>query len=183
MRGARGFTMIELMIVALIVVILTLIALPNFSDWLQNSRTRSVAESLQNGMRFAQSESARLSRLTKIVTTGSSWNVRVVQVAGSLSAIDTQASDILQSSPAGNLDFVAISPNSPNNTVLEFNDLGRVSSSSTLTGTFNALSTDAVFTVSNSHGPRSLQIKVSPSGKVRMCDPDRTLSATDPNGC
>jgi len=169
------------MIVVLIVVILTLIALPNFSDWLQNSRTRSVAESLQNGLRFAQSESARVGRLTRLVTTGTSWTVKVVQVAGSSSTIDTAASSVLQTSPAGNLDFVAIAPDSGGHTVLQFNELGRVAGSSTEGGTFQALSADATYTVSNSHGSRTLLIKVSPAGKVRMCDPGR--ASTDPNGC
>jgi hypothetical protein len=44
------------------------------------------------------------------------------------------------------------------------------------------LTADAVFAVTNSKGTRTLNVKVSPSGKVRMCDPAKSL-ATDPGGC
>lgn len=181
-RRNSGFTLIEMMIVVVIVAILTVIALPSVAEWLQNSRTRSVADSVQNGIRFAQSESARVSRLMKFVSTPTSWSVKVVQITGSSSPIDTMANTVLQQSPSGNLDFVTITPDTSGHTVLEFNDMGRVSASSTETGTFTSLTADASFTVANSKGTRQLTIKVSPAGKVRMCDPDKSI-ATDPGGC
>ncbi len=168
----RGFTLIEMMIVVVIIAILTVIGLPSVSEWLENSRTRSVAESVQNGIRFAQAESARVSRFTKFIPSASSWSVKVVQVTGSSSPIDTMTNTVLQTSPAGNLDFVSISPS----TVLEFNDLGRVSYSSSETGSFSPVGTDISYAVTNSKGTRKLTIKVSAAGKVRMCDPDKTLS-------
>src|SRR6185437_5516232 len=155
-----GFTLIEMMTVVLIIAILTVIGLPSVSEWLQNSRTRSVAESVQNGIRFAQAESARVSRLTKFVPSGSSWSVKVVQLTGSSSPIDTMTNTVLQTSPGGNLDFVSISPP----TVLEFNDLGRVYTSSSETGSFTPVGTDVSYTVTNSKGTRQLTIKVSAAG-------------------
>lgn len=179
-KRPHGFTLIEMMIVVLIVAILTVIGLPSFSEWLQNSRTRSVAESVQNGIRFAQSESARLSRLTNFISTSSGWTVKVVPIAGSSSPIDSRTTP-LESSPAGNLDSVVINAE---HAVLQFNDLGRVSYASSETDTFTALGSDTSIAVSNSNSSatRKLQINVSPSGKVRMCDPDKSL-ATDPAGC
>lgn len=176
-----GFTLIEMMIVVVIVAILTVIGLPSVAEWLENSRTRSVAESVQNGIRFAQSESARVSRFTKFVpsNSGSGWSVKVVQLSGSSSPIDTMTNTVLQTSPAGNLDFVSISPP----TVLEFNDLGRVYYSSSEAGTYAPVGTDISYTVTNLKGPRKLTIKVSAAGKIRMCDPDKTLSSTTPDGC
>ena len=65
-QRVAGFSLIEKMIVIMIIAILTVLALPNFSEWVANSRTRSVAESLQNGIRYAQAQAARLSSLTTL---------------------------------------------------------------------------------------------------------------------
>lgn len=174
--------MIELMIVVAIVAILVVIGLPSVSDWLQNSRMRTVADSLQNGIRFAQGEAARVSRLTTLTTTSSSWRVDVVQLTGSSAPIDTRINP-LQTSPAGNLDLVTITPDATGHTVLQFNDLGRVSAAATSAGPFSALTADASFTVASTKGSRKLKVRVSPSGKVRMCDPDKPFSDTYPDGC
>ena len=178
----RGFNLIELMVVVLIVSILVVIGLPDISEWLQNSRTRSVAESVQNGIRFAEAEAARLSRQTKFISTSSGWSVKYVAIA---SGNDTLTNP-LQTSPTGNLDLVTIKPDDPSHTVLQFNDLGRVSASSSENGAFSPLTSDASFAIApatNSRGTRKLTVKVSPAGKVRMCDPDKTFSDTNPDGC
>jgi type IV fimbrial biogenesis protein FimT len=174
--GNRGFSLIELMTVVAIVAVLTILALPNFSDWLQNSRTRSVAESLQNGIRFAQGEAARLSRLTTITvnTTAATWAVTYTQTTADTTSATAPANP-LQSSPSANLDGVAIAAS---NAVLQFNNLGRVSSPA-----LGAVT--ATFTVSNSHGPRSLKVQVTQAGRVHMCDPDKGAYDPDnnPDGC
>ena len=133
---ARGFSLIEMMTVVMIIAILTVIALPSFSEWVQNSRTRSVAESLQNGIRFAQAQSASLSRLTQVVTTSTGWTVSFVKITG---VDDAVAGTVLQSSPAGNLDSVAIGYGTGAPVVLQFNDLGRVWGSATSGGIFSPL--------------------------------------------
>jgi type IV fimbrial biogenesis protein FimT len=178
MRSA-GFSLIEMMVVVVIIAIVTMAGLPSVAEWLQNSRTRSVAESLQNGIRYAEGEAARLNRLTTITTTSSGWTVTYTKIA---SGNDTLATT-LQSSPRDNLSYVTITPDASAHTALQFNDLGRVFAASSATGTFTALTADATFTVANSKGPRKLSVKVSPSGKVRMCDPDKTFSDTNPGGC
>jgi type IV fimbrial biogenesis protein FimT len=176
---AAGFSLIELMIVVTLVMIMVAASMPAVSDMLQNSRTRSVADSLQNGIRYAQTESARMGRLTTLVTTSTSWTVNYTKISGGNDTLPT----LLQSSPAGNVGSVVITPDSNTHTVLQFNDLGRVKAASTSAGAFTALTADMYFTVSNSKGPRSLRVYVSPSGKVRMCDPDKSLSAGYPDGC
>jgi type IV fimbrial biogenesis protein FimT len=176
---ARGFSLIELMVVIAIIVILTVLALPNFAAWLQNSRTRSVAESLQNGLRFAQGEAARLNRLTTVVTSATGWTVSYVPVG-----TDSIANP-LQTSPVGNLDGVTIAPAAAANIVIEFNPLGRVLTSATVTqGSFTVLSGNATFNITNPNGQRKLNVVVSGAGKVLMCDPDLgAYSNTNPDGC
>jgi type IV fimbrial biogenesis protein FimT len=179
---ARGFTLVELMVVLTIVSILVLLAIPNFVDWMQNSKTRSVADSIQNGLRYAQEEAIRLSRMTTFTATASSWTVDYIPNAIA-STMDT-APHPLQQSPAGGFQGTTIAAFGTTPAVLAFNSLGRVSGAATSTGPFAALSTDARFDVTNPKGSRRLRILDSPAGKVRMCDPDKTFNATTtPDGC
>ena len=175
----RGFSLIEMMIVVVIVAILTLVAMPSFAEWLQNSRTRSVADSLQNGIRYAQTEAARLSRLTTVATVGATWTVTYTQ----LPTVDS-GSATLQTSPKGDeVAFVTITPDIPAHAALQFNNLGRVFYASSAAGPFTALTGQASFLVQNPNGPRKLSVVVNAAGKVRMCDPNKTFSDTNPDGC
>jgi type IV fimbrial biogenesis protein FimT len=54
----RGFTLIELMITVVVLVILTTIAAPSFSEWLARVRITGQANSLVGDLSLARSESA-----------------------------------------------------------------------------------------------------------------------------
>jgi type IV fimbrial biogenesis protein FimT len=176
---ALGFSLIELMVVLTIVVILVVVAMPSVSDWLQNAKTRSVAESVQNGLRFAQTEAARLNRLTTFVPTTTGWTV-------DYTAVDNIADTFphpLQTSPAGSLEGTVITPSGTTPAIIQFNSLGRVFGAATAAGPFTALAADATFDVTNPNGSRTLRIVLTEGGKTRMCDPDKTFSSTTPDGC
>ena len=115
-QSSAGFSLVELMIVVLVIAILSVLALPGFAKWLQNSRTRSVSESTQNGLRFAQGEAARRSRLTTFTPSGTGWTVTYTQNSGD------SGSTTLQSAAESNLGSVSISPT----TAVSFNSFGRV---------------------------------------------------------
>ena len=65
----RGYTLIELMITLTLFGILLAAAIPAFSTWTANARVRSVAESIQNGLRLAQTEAVRRNRQTVFALT------------------------------------------------------------------------------------------------------------------
>lgn len=183
---ARGFNLVELMIVAAIIAILTVVALPNFSSMLQNSNTRSAAESIENGIRFAQGEAVRLNRITTFTpTSAGGWTVTYTQMG----TADPTApgSNVLQTQPNVYSSSVLVSTITP----ISFNGLGRAGTAGSFTaasGTtgFTPAAADPAVTypIINSRSPRKLNVTVSAGGKIRMCDPDRAYDVnTNPDGC
>ena len=126
MRASRnqGFSLLELMIVLAVMGVLSVLAIPSFVDWIQNGKSRTVAESIQNGLRYAQGEAARLSRLTTFTPTSRGWTVDYIANTVDPSADTTPHP--LQRSPAGSLQGTVISPGAGTPAVLEFDGLGRV---------------------------------------------------------
>ncbi|MDZ4212040.1 MAG: prepilin-type N-terminal cleavage/methylation domain-containing protein, partial [Methylotenera sp.] len=57
-----GFSLIELMVAVSVLGITLAYAMPSFSTWIQDSKTRTIAESLQNGIRIAQVEAVNKGR-------------------------------------------------------------------------------------------------------------------------
>ncbi len=180
----NGFSLIELMIVVAIVTIMILLALPGFSTALQNSQTRAAADSLQNGLRFAQGEAIRLNRFTTFAISGNAgWQVNYVTASANDPLIAANVANPLQQQ-ANTFGNVTVTASSAATAVVRFDPLGRVSGAATAAGPFNALNLGTTtYAVTNSlTGTRRLNVVVSQSGKVRMCDPDVPL-ASNPAGC
>jgi prepilin-type N-terminal cleavage/methylation domain-containing protein len=59
LRKQRGLGMVEMLIGVAIVSVLASVAVPAFGDWIQNSQTRTAAESIQNGLQAARSAAVR----------------------------------------------------------------------------------------------------------------------------
>lgn len=61
-QRATGFTLIELLVTISIMALLATLAMPAFSTWIANSKVRTIANALQDGLRTAQTEATRRSR-------------------------------------------------------------------------------------------------------------------------
>jgi type IV fimbrial biogenesis protein FimT len=184
-----GFTLIELLIVITIIGILSAVAMPSFSQWVRDAKTRTVAEAMQNGIRLAQVEALRGGRPVQFFLTndapginatsnvnGLNWVVRTVDTfqnpiafvqGGSLSSIASNTSVTASGTTSG---------------MITFNSIGRLVAYTSGAAT---AATGASFQIVSSQGtnPRQLNVVVSPSGSVRMCDAAKTRSSTDPDGC
>lgn len=173
----QGFTLIELMIVVAIVSILTVMAMPSFGLWLSNIRVRTMAESIQNGLRLAKNEAALRNDVVVLkftnadppsctstaATSGRNWVVcwgttQVQMGYGNAGAKGTNVSS----------DFSSVA----------FNGLGRTTLASP--GVIDITSSGRACEASGGN-VRCLRILVSTGGKLRMCDPKR--AADDPAGC
>jgi type IV fimbrial biogenesis protein FimT len=172
----RGFTIIELVLVLMILGIVIVLALPSYSLWIANTQVRTAAESIQNGLRVAASEAVRRNVQVDFVRTldaapglasaaniaGMSWVVRSNPPA-------PDVAELIDSKPAAEASqAVAVAANAA---VVSFTGVGRLVSGSALT----------CMRFTNPKGDRPLIVAVTTGGSVRMCDP--AFPANDPRGC
>lgn len=191
LRRTSGFTLIELMVTIVLLAILTMLAMPSFMTWINNNKVRTVSDSLQNGLRFAQSEALRRSRpmvfsLTNssapqtsltAVANGSNWSINV-----SKSSLD--ANNVFVQ--AGVLTDVASGVQITGPAAICFNAMGRVVANTDTDVNGASCDTASVlqtYDVTLTPGAdRPLRVLVALGGQIRMCDPARKLSDS-PDGC
>lgn len=182
-RGVRGFTLIELVVTVALLGILLALAAPGFGTWINNTRVRTVSDAVQNGVRQAQAEAVRRNRtavfyLTNAqpsltataVANGSNWGIRTVSLF---------TGDTAEFVNGGSLSDVAGGVTITGPIALCFNASGQqvtIAGQSCTAGATN-------YNVARAGADRPLRVTVSIGGRVRMCDPAKTLSATNPDGC
>lgn len=197
MLRQRGFTLVELMISITLFGLLVALGLPAFTGWVKNSQVRTVAEALQTGLRVAQTEALRRNtavvffRTNTDLTTanvaspgnigfasgGTNWAVLTVPQFGAAAA------DFVQ---GGALGGAAAATTLTGPDALCFDANGHITAfpATSLPSGATCTATAATFTASQpAPADRQLNVLVSVGGKVRMCDPTRTFSATAPDGC
>ena len=192
-RRARGVTLIELLIAFVILGLLVKLALPSFVTWISNAQVRSVAESLQQGMRTAQGEALRLNRQVVLSFTNQRPDLNAVATAGGFNwSIQTVAqfgaadARFVQGGALGDVTSgVTIASTGAPITALCFNSMGRLVVNTSPGPTNGACAaTNAAFIIDRPNSDRPLQVLVGVAGHVRMCDPNRpVLSAAAPDGC
>ena len=192
-----GFTLLELVVTITVFGLLVAAAAPSFVTWIANSRVRAVTENLQNGLKLAQSEAIRNNRVVVFALTddapsvsatakagGKSWAALSVGLLAEDAALTLVQGGELGSSAAG----VTVAANDGNGNAKAsvcFDFTGRLTDPTNATGvTGEDCTTDDVqFNVTRSGADRPLRALVNLAGQVRVCDPGRILSATQPDGC
>lgn len=193
-RHRRGFTLVELIVTLALFGILFGLGLPSLMNWVRNTKVRTVAEALQNGIRVAQAEAVRRNRQAVFSLTNAQPGLGVTATAGGRNW-SIQYVPLLMDSPeapepyvqGGSLADVAAAveiASVPAVSALCFNSSGRlVTGTPVTTSVPGAVCTAAAtqFTISLPGSDRPLRITVDLSGRVRMCDPARPANA--PDGC
>lgn len=196
-RLGRGFSLVELLITLAIVGVLLALGVPSFTVAIANSRIKTTAEAIQNGLQLARAEAVKRNapirfQLTSdmssgcvLSTTASNWFVSYDDPAGlcdraffdeSLSADLNPAPRIIQrrSEAEGSRATVVLAGQA----VITFNGLGRVTDAATNPVVIAVSPTAAV---GNCASQRCLNVTVSAGGQIRMCDP--LLANPDPQSC
>lgn len=184
-----GFTLVELMVTISLLAILLALAVPSFRVWINNTRVRTAAQVLQDGLRLAQAEAVRRNRTVSFFLTndanptatsataanGSNWAVRVLPLVTGENAVFVRAGAL-----TGVTSGVTVT-NGP--TIVCFNAAGQQVANATEGCAVDPANPTATFDIAHTGGDRALRVTASLGGRVRMCDPAKTLSATNPDGC
>jgi len=179
-----GFTLLEMMVTLGLFAILVALAVPTMSRWISNVRVRTAADALQNGLRMAQAESLRRSRQVVFSMTDSpNWSINTIPSM-------TDSSETNQLIESGTLTTTTSGVSITGPAAICFNSMGRLVIN-TSTGISGASCSDLPtgtppvqkYTISLPSADRSLRVDVGLGGQVHMCDPAKTLSSTNPDGC
>ena len=195
----RGFTLVELMVAVSVMAVMLFAALPYIGTWLDNSRIRNSADSMQNGLQQARAEAVRrnqdvsfwlvavadpavLSNDCTLSNLSGSWVVSVNTPIGhcgdqpSITATPMLVGGRASGDGGGRVSVKALQADGTTaGTTVTFNGFGRIANSDAIS---------QINVTSSKTGPtyRTLRIAISPAGLVRMCDPLVT-SSTDPRKC
>lgn len=164
----QGFSFVELLIGIAMMTILASLSLPSYKLWIQNTKIRTTAESIQNGLQIARSEAVKRNDQVRFqLGVNSAWSVGCVTVT-----IDCPS--IIQSRMTGEGSSTDITVSTNAEDAIVFNSLGTVN---TLPAPFSQLNIDS----SESSDDRPLRVTLGVGGNTRMCDP--ALTGSDPRKC
>lgn len=202
-RG-RGFSLIELMIVIVIIAILLATGASGFRTWLANTRTRAAADAIQAGLHLARAEAVRRNVPVRLTLTSTTANDCVASFTSSNwvvsggAAVDGKCGQafidetipfwdnaeprIIQVRPAaeGSRDIVVASGQSS----FVFNGLGRLTTvPATNPIVIDVTNPNAGTCIADGGAIRCLRVTVSLGGQIRMCDPAYSVAGTDTQRC
>lgn len=196
-----GFTLVELVITMAVLATILAVVVPSAGTWLDNTRIRNAADSLQTGLQTARSEAIRRNEnvslwLVSLASPGildnsctlsgssGSWVVSVTSPASGCAnpPSNSTAPRIVTARPIGDSGgLVSVSAlqsdGTTAGTTVTFNGFGRV------TNTSDAIRRIDIGGPKTNTDYRKLRLVVSSSGSVRMCDPQLPSDSQDPRKC
>ncbi len=169
-----GFSLIELVMTLAVLGIVIALGMPAFGTWIMNTRIRTTADSIANGLQVARNEAVRRNAAVQfaMAATGSSWTVSCVAVAP---ACPNTGPIQARATGEGSSDSITVTPN--NGLTITFNGFGMMSAPVLAGNGVASFDIDGPDTAES----RELRITIQAGGNVRMCDPQTT--APDPRAC
>lgn len=167
----RGFTLIELMVAMTILILLLVLAMPGYVQWMSDSEIRNATESTASGLRYAQATAISSNRNAQFVLNPTGWDVMMVDAP--LVSIQTASfNEGAKNVTVAGKDAAAVAA-----TTVAFNALGQ-----TTTDPANLAQIDlSMPAVANTH-PLRVLVGAGRTG-VKICDPDPKWVFPDPRAC
>lgn len=178
---ASGFSLIELMIAVLIIGIVFSFSFSSYQVWIQNTKIRTTAESIQNGLQIARSEAIKRNGFVQFnFRTRSAWTICIRPATPANCPFPDDATTIQSRlETEGGSDTITVAPTPASLTRITFNNYGQVDSAA-VPKPFGSVNIDN--SGLSSTDKRALRIVISPAGNTRMCDPKFSYTS-DPKGC
>lgn len=196
----QGFTLIEMAITLAILGFLLAAAMPSIGVWMDNTRIRNVADSIQSGMQAARSEAVRRNKSVSfwlvqlsdpntlgndctLSNTSASWVISGSSPAGQCAEAPsiTAAPQLVMGRPAGEsgsrVSVTAMQSNGSAATTVTFNGYGQ------LVNNTDSIQQVDITGIDGGSEYRFLRLVVSREGMVRMCDPRVPTTTDDPRKC
>lgn len=189
-RRTSGFSLLELLVVITIIAILVALALPNYRTWIANTKVRSAAESIQNGLRTARNEAAQrgVNARFELTSTDSTW--LVCSLPFGITACTDPKAVILDQHPAGESTGVVVTVSKAVSALTNFAAVtGAPPGGITFTPLARPLAADYNNTAllridaqSTAPNTRRLATTITAGGSVQTCDAGLSKT-TAANGC
>lgn len=204
----HGFTLVELMIVVALLAILLGASAPSISAWMQRVKTRSVGESILNGLQLTRMEAMKrnervsfwmVSSTTSTCSlsgTSSSWMVTTSSAlatdltdkcANALISTGTASARTIQKHSAETAtQGLTISAKAADGTTdancLTYDGMGQIPAG----GNIACATPISTITITSSNAEVApLEVRITTGGQTKLCYPDANnkLASTDPRKC
>jgi type IV fimbrial biogenesis protein FimT len=158
-RNNKGFNLVELMIVLVIMSVLMMVAAPSYMAWLTNMRVKSIAEGINLGVTQARAEAIRRNQeIIFILHNDTSWEIK------DLNDVIINRKESTESSSGIAL---TVTPNDAN--TLTFNGFGAVASNIDATNPITSVLVDSANRIS---GVNPMSVKIGKGGGTLTCTSD-----------
>jgi type IV fimbrial biogenesis protein FimT len=165
------------MIALVMMGIVLALAMPSYKAFIQNTRIRTAAESILNGLQVARAEAVRHNANVQfILGAASSWTVGCVTATATCPAL-------IQSrvTAEGSSTSIIVTPTPAASTTIVFNNFGALCTLAPCPVPATQLDVTVNPAVLSAAESRPLRMTIGLGGTARMCDPQ--LPVTDPRAC
>ncbi|HEY2929577.1 GspH/FimT family pseudopilin [Piscinibacter sp.] len=168
---ARGFTLIELMVVVALTAVILSLAAPSFSNFLAKRRVEGVASELVTDLQYARSEAVQRNANVGVIVESSCYSVYVLGTTDATSCTSRGTGSVELKTvqlATGSATLVFTSNNSK--AFIEFEPVRGMAT--------NASSVDysGYINVTGSSGSWTLRAVVTKIGRVKTCSPDSSMT-------
>jgi type IV fimbrial biogenesis protein FimT len=178
---AAGFTLVEMMIVVVIIAIATMLGIPSYRAWVQNTQIYNAATSVEAGLQKAKAEAVkRNAKIEFVLGANPPWRI---QLQGNALPCpipaNTTLTTLLECATTEGAKNATAVPTPTSSATVTFNSLGGVETSNS---DGSAPLTQIDFNSAVLPGSHNLRVTIGLGGITRMCDPN-LATGSSPRAC